>query len=109
MLVYGYINNEGCLVDTGLTAKGAKKVATIVGAKQVGYRVGYNATITHTKQGLHWRPVSLIEGKIMTYKTAKMKLGAEVIVKDEFPRMARVTFTKYNCTRWVNKKSLHTI
>lgn len=111
MKIYGYINSGGCLVDTGRTAKGAKKVATIVGAKQMGYRIDYHVTVTHTKVKATWRPLDSLklEGRTMVYKTAKMRQGAEVIVLEETPKMARVGFIKYDCRRWVNKKSLHNL
>ena len=104
MKIYGYINENGCLVDTGRSAKGAKKVASIVGATQMGYKVDYNVTVTHTKVGLYWQPVSSMEGKTATYKTKKMRKGIICHILKEFPKTVKI-----DCggdIRIVNKKSV---
>lgn len=107
MRIYGYINENGCLVDTGLTSKGAKKVASIVGAKQMGYRIDYHVTITHTKVGLYWRPVSSMEGKTATYKTKKMRKGIICHILKEFPKTVKIGFMgKVDFIKHVNKKSI---
>lgn len=104
MKIYGYINRSGCLVDTGLSAKGAKRLATIVGATQTGYRIEYHVTITHNKVGLQWHPISSIEGKVALYKTRKMRNDKVCIILEEFPKTVKI-----DCggdIRIVNKKSI---
>lgn len=53
--IYGVINNDGCLIDTSKTERGAKRYATNHGHKKIGYRIGYNAFICAEKINNKWK------------------------------------------------------
>lgn len=55
--IYGVIDSNNCLIDTSLTLRGAKIYATKHGYNKIGYRVGYNAFISHEKNGKSWTEV----------------------------------------------------
>ncbi len=52
--IYGIIDNNNCLIDTSKTLRGCKRYATIHNYSKVGYRIGYNAIITHEKINGKW-------------------------------------------------------
>ena len=39
--IYGIIDNNGCLIDTSKTKRGANQYATRNGYRLIGFRVGY--------------------------------------------------------------------
>lgn len=54
MRIYGIINNDGCLIDTSLTERGAKRHATNNGYTTIGYRIEYHVTVVATKLNNKW-------------------------------------------------------
>lgn len=52
--IYGVIDNSVLFTDTSKTLRGCKRYATIHGYNKVGYRIGYNAIITHEKINGNW-------------------------------------------------------
>ena len=57
IVVFGVINNDGCLIDASLTLLGAKQHATRNGYKRIGKRCEYNVVSTWVKDGKKWRKV----------------------------------------------------
>lgn len=55
--IFGVINNEGCLIDTSKTERGAKQHATRNNYNKIGFRIGYNAFILAEKTNKKWQYV----------------------------------------------------
>ncbi len=52
--IYGIFDNNNCLIDISKTLRGCKRYATINGYNKIGYRIEYNAFVTHAKVGKKW-------------------------------------------------------
>ncbi len=58
MKVYGVINNDNVLIDISLSEIGTKRYATNNQYNKIGYRIEYNAIVTHEKIGNKWHKVN---------------------------------------------------
>lgn len=52
--IYGILDENNCLIDISKSEKGCKRYATINNYNKIGYRIGYNAFISHIKIGNRW-------------------------------------------------------
>ena len=53
--IYGVLDSNNCLIDTSRTERGCKRYATLNGYNKIGYRIGYNAFISHEKINNKWK------------------------------------------------------
>lgn len=59
--IYGVIDANDCLIDISRSETVTKQYATKNGYNKIGYRIGYNATITHEKLKNKWLKISYSE------------------------------------------------
>ena len=52
--IYGVIDSNNCLLDISRSERAVKIYATKNGFYKIGYRVGYNAIISHKKINNKW-------------------------------------------------------
>ena len=69
--IYGILDANNCLIDVSNSEKGCKQYATRNEYNKIGYRIGYNAFLTHIKIGKRWEKVNTIQKR---YKFRKKDL-----------------------------------
>lgn len=59
--IYGVIDSNNAIIDVSHSEIGAKQYATRNGYNKIGYRIGYDAIITHEKIKNKWVEISYSE------------------------------------------------
>ena len=77
--IYGILDANNCLIDVSNSEKGCKQYATRNEYNKIGYRIGYNAFLTHIKIGKRWEKVNTIQKRYKLRNFPQKRFGKKKI------------------------------